>query len=91
MNIQPIKTESVPSSPRPKPAPAAKGAGASPASDSVKPGVSEKLMEAIRNEPETRAEVVERGRALVADPDYPSAEQLGKLAELFVRDAQRSK
>jgi hypothetical protein len=27
----------------------------------------------------------------VADPDYPSAEQLGKLAELFVRDAQRSK
>jgi hypothetical protein len=91
MNIQPIKTETVPPSPRPKPAQAAKGGGASPASDSVKPGVAEKLMEAIRNEPETRAEVVERGRALVADPNYPSAEQLEKLAELFVRDAQRSK
>jgi hypothetical protein len=91
MNIQPIKTESVPPSSRPKSSQAAKGGEASPAADSVKPGIAEKLMEAIRNEPDARAEVVERGRALVADPNYPNAEQLERLAELFVKDARRTK
>lgn len=33
--------------------------------------------------PEVRAEMVARGRALVANPNYPSKDQIGKIATLL--------
>lgn len=35
----------------------------------------------LQRQPEIRPEVVERGRALAADPNYPSKEVLGHVAQ----------
>jgi hypothetical protein len=45
----------------------------------------------VESEPGARPEEIARGRALAADPDYPSDESLAKLAELFIEDACRGK
>ena len=34
--------------------------------------------------PEVRASEIARGRALIADPNYPSREQLGKIARVLL-------
>ena len=40
--------------------------------------------------PDSRADVVARGQALIADPTYPGLSIITKLATLFVADAQAS-
>jgi len=40
----------------------------------------------LANEPEVRAEKVARGKALIADPNYPSKEQLKKIAGLLAEN-----
>jgi hypothetical protein len=45
------------------------------------PGTNEIL--ALAYTPEVRAEQVARGKALVADPNYPSREQLKQVASLL--------
>lgn len=41
-------------------------------------------LEAVLNEvPDVRAEAVARGKALVADPNYPSQEQIKKVSHLL--------
>jgi hypothetical protein len=52
--------------------------------DSYLPVKNEDLMDALRNEPEVRPEVVERAKLLVADPDYPPKEVLKKVAEALL-------
>jgi hypothetical protein len=42
------------------------------------------LLSMLENKPEVRTEVVARGRALAADPSYPSPEVINKLAGLVV-------
>ena len=90
MNIQPCKSESVPvpSKPTTKPAKPAKEPSAEAAPSATK---QEKLLAALDKEPDVRAQEIERGKALAADPDYPSSDLLAKLAEVFVNDARRSK
>ena len=90
MNIQPYKSESVLVSPKSaaKPAKPAKET-----SDGETPQITkqEKLLADLAKEPEVRTPEVERGRALAADPGYPSDDLLAKLAEIFVNDARKSK
>jgi hypothetical protein len=44
----------------------------------------------LASAPEVRAEMVARGRALIADPNYPSREQLVKIGRLLLAaDAAR--
>jgi hypothetical protein len=39
--------------------------------------------ENLGSTPEIRADVVARGKALIADPNYPSKQQIGKIATLL--------
>ena len=89
MKIQPLNTEVVPVAAKLK-APQTKTQQQAEVQDTMKPGASEKLLEALRSEPEIRVESLERGRALVADTNYPAADLLQKLAELFIEDARKS-
>lgn len=43
------------------------------------------LRVALSRTPEIRPEVVARGRALAADPSYPSAEILSKVGEAIIK------
>lgn len=90
MNIQPIKTEPAPLLAKPKAAPV-KETREETVQDSVKSSVPESLLQALKNEPEVRADEVSRGTALVNQPNYPSDELLQKLAQLFVNDARHTK
>lgn len=90
MNIQPLKTEGVPAPSKPKAQPA-KSAQASSPGEMLKSTKNERLMEALRNEPDVRPTEVDRGRKLAADPNYPSDDILAKLADIFVNDSKRTK
>ncbi len=50
------------------------------------PDESHHLKQTVANEPDVRAEMVARGKALIADPNYPSQEQLKKIAGLLVEN-----
>ena len=50
----------------------------------------EPIQQAMINLPDSRADVVARGKALAADPTYPALKIISKLANLFVADAQES-
>lgn len=44
------------------------------------------LLTMLENKPEIRPEVLARGRALAADPTYPSPQVIDKLSRLIVSD-----
>ncbi len=90
MNIQPYKSESAPVSPKSaaKPAKAAKETSGGETPQITK---QQKLLADLAKEPDVRTQEVERGKALAADPGYPSDDLLAKLAEVFVNDARKSK
>ena len=90
MNIQPFKTDSVSLPPKPA-ARITKPANEPTAEDAPQVAKRDKLAAALANEPEVRAEEIARGKALAADPNYPSNDILARLAEVFVNDARRSK
>ncbi len=50
----------------------------------------EPIQQAMNNLPDSRADVVARGKALAADPTYPALKIISKLANLFIADAQES-
>ena len=91
MNILPIKSEAVqvPSKAKPKPAPGATESTDAP--EQGKLGRKEGLIQALAAEPAVRSEVLERARKLAADPNYPPADVLEKLAGKFIGDAKRLK
>ena len=90
MNIQPYKSESVPVSPKSaaKPAKAAKETSGGEVPQVTK---QQKLIADLAKEPDVRTDEVARGKALAADPGYPSDDLLANLAEVFVNDARKSK
>src|SRR4051794_23029751 len=45
----------------------------------------------LANTPEVRADVVARGKALVADPNYPSKETLQRVAGVLAADLKRDR
>jgi len=48
------------------------------------------LRVALSSQPEIRPEVVARGRALAADPSYPSAAILGRVAQTLIKSPDLS-
>ena len=48
------------------------------------------LRVALTRQPEIRPEVVARGRALAADPAYPSAAILGRVAQALIKSPDLS-
>ena len=91
MNILPIQSDAVqaPTKAKPKAAPAATESADAPEQGKV--GRKEGLIQALASEPAVRSEVLERARRMAADPNYPPADVLEKLAEKFIGDAKRSK
>lgn len=74
--------------------PAAVTGNLSVAAPAVKPALeadvadlkeSHRIQSALREIPDVRAEAVARGKALVADPNYPSAEQVKSIARLLAK------
>ena len=90
MNIQPCKSECVPVPPKPA-AKSAKPAKESAAAETPQTAKQQKLLAELAKEPDVRTQEVGRGKALAADPGYPSDDLLAKLAEVFVNDARKSK
>jgi hypothetical protein len=48
------------------------------------------MKQALMSEPAVRPEVIERAKKLAADPNYPSADILAKIAERFINEAKNS-
>lgn len=92
MNIQSVRPEIVAEAAKAKPKPkntTTETQTEGGVSDSFIPMQNEGLMDALRNEPEIRPEVVERAKLLVADPDYPPKEILGEVAKILVEGDKR--
>lgn len=70
----------------PKPRERALGAG----TDQFAGGKIERLRNALAALPEVRPEVVERGRALAADPSWPPPEVMRRVSEIIVRSPDLS-
>lgn len=66
-------------------APKTTGLPAGPGHDHLSLEKIELLREALAKVPEIRPEVVERGRALAADPAWPPQHVLRKVSELILR------
>ncbi len=58
--------------------------------DPLTVGAYEPVQQAMNNLPDSRADVVARGKALAADPEYPALKIISTLASLFIGDAQVS-
>lgn len=61
-----------------------------PGADRFAPEHSEALKTGLARHPEIRPEVVERARALAADPSYPSTEVLRRVGEIILRSPDPS-
>ncbi len=61
------------------------------AEDVFKPEQNERLMNLLQAEPDARPEAVARARALIADPSYPSPDQLEQVVRGLLTKADRSK
>ena len=55
-------------------------------SDTVSFDESEQLNQALTSTPDVRAERVARGKALIADPNYPSKEQVKAIAGILAEN-----
>ena len=90
MNIPRVKTEGFVPPARPKPEPA-KSSTSRSAGDVFKPEQNERLMKLLHAEPDARPDAVERARALVADPTYPSSDLLKQVARRLLSQVGQSK
>jgi len=61
-----------------------------PEQDSLSLDQAGTLSSALSGEPEVRPDVVERGRALAADPNYPSMSIIGQVASQIVNSPDLS-
>jgi hypothetical protein len=52
--------------------------------DRLSLGQADGLRQALAAEPEIRPEMVEKGRALAADPGYPSAAMIQRIAQAII-------
>jgi hypothetical protein len=65
--------------------PKSSGPAAGPGADQLSFDKIELLRQALAAQPEIRSEVVERGRALAADPSWPTPDILRKVSEIILR------
>ena len=90
MNIPRVKTEGYVPPARTKPEPV-KSSTSRSTGDVFKPAQNQKLMSLINAEPDSRSEAVERARALVTDPSYPSNAVIDKVARQILGQYHPSK
>lgn len=55
--------------------------------DSYMPEHNENLMQALRNQPDVRPEVLDRAKQLAADPGYPPKDVINAIANTLVTSA----
>ncbi len=55
--------------------------------DTIRASSQENLKEALRAQPEVRPELVERGKQLLADGNYPPREIIRRLSEMLMKSA----
>jgi len=65
--------------------PKSTGPAAGPGADQLSLDKIELLRQALAAQPEIRPDVVERARALAADPSWPPHEVLRKVSEIILR------
>ena len=58
--------------------------------DRLSTAAAQQLQNALASQPEVRPDVVARGQALAADPDYPSAAVIRSVAALIVNSPDLS-
>jgi hypothetical protein len=58
--------------------------------DRLSTAAAEQLQNALADQPEVRPEVVARGRALAADPDYPSTAVIRSVAAMIINSPDLS-
>lgn len=92
MNIQSVRPEIVAEAAKAKPK--AKSANAESQSEGVvsdryMPDQNENLMQALRNQPDVRSEVVDRAKILASDPEYPPREVIASVAKILVQNNER--
>lgn len=66
-----------------------KSGGAAASTDEVVLDESKQLEARFAEMPDTRSAMIERGKALVADPNYPPNETVQKIAHLLAINFQR--
>jgi len=54
------------------------------AADSFEPAQNSKLVNILQQEPDVRPDALERAKSLAADPNYPGADTVARLASLFI-------
>jgi hypothetical protein len=91
MKIQPVKTDIIQQPARARRKVASDAAEAKEACGPQKAGRKDSLKEALMREPAVRPEVIERARQLAADPEYPPADVLAKVAAKFIVAAKGSR
>jgi hypothetical protein len=83
VNINPIRTDSqIRLEPAPKPVARRETPVAD--QDGFEARAQDQLMSELRQMPDARPDAVALGKKLAADPNYPSDEILGQLAEILV-------
>lgn len=92
MNIQSVRPEIVVEAARSKPKP--KNVENEPQNeggvrDSYMPEQNENLMQALRDQPDVRPEMLERAKRLAADADYPPKHAIKAIANLLVPGAEK--
>lgn len=89
MNIGSVKTDVVSQPPAAiTPKPAAAASTPITGADSFTPAQNENLVNMLQQQPDVRPEAVERARQLAADPNYPGADLISRLANLVISDSQ---
>jgi hypothetical protein len=86
MNIPPVTSDAVSAAFKNRTVPARPNVPEPPA-DVVDTSTRSSLVNAVANEAALRPEVVERARKLAGDPNYPSENLLGRLAEYLVKES----
>lgn len=91
MNIPPLNPENSFQIPKSRPKQArTEPQGTVVARDTVKSEYNiDSLLSAMRNDPDVRAEMVEYGKRLAADQNYPPPEMFPKLAELIIKGSTK--
>ena len=86
MNIKPVNPNEITEPAIPRSSGAISSSQPSvPEGDSFKPEQTQRIMNTLHGQPSVRPAVVERGKNMASDPNYPPFEALAKLAELMIR------
>ncbi|MDD5348989.1 MAG: hypothetical protein PHQ12_02140 [Chthoniobacteraceae bacterium] len=87
MNIQSVRPEIVVEAAKSKPKSKSvdnETQNADGVRDSYMPEQNDNLMQALRNQPDVRPEMLERAKQLAADPGYPPKDVIDAIANILV-------